>query len=191
MVAGGAGVILGVFFGLVYLPRRLRPAWRTERQSAGAETLRWGRPVAYHAGPPGTSSEEAARKITGSARPRLLVLGRVSGLTQGTQVSPGSRNVALWVVPGRVLFVQSAGDDRRLGDSFVADLPAEALRGMRPGFAAQGKPALVIDAGSETQRPFMFEYQGSPETLARHIREALGTYRASRKGHRRLATRPS
>lgn len=43
-VVGGAGVIAGIIFGFLYLPKRIRPAWLTGRQPAGARTPRGGRP---------------------------------------------------------------------------------------------------------------------------------------------------
>lgn len=170
-VAGGVLVLAGMAF-YVYLPRRLRPA--SERPAApvapGDRPLR----LVHHVlkGNPRTSEDEA-REITGLDRPRFLVHGRISGpLPYAAGISRTPRNGALWVVPGRVLFVQSAEDDRRLGESYFVEIPVEKLRGMRTGDPRGKKQTLEIAAD---QGELRFEYDGDAETLRHDILEVLNT----------------
>jgi hypothetical protein len=117
------------------------------------------------------SSEEEAREITGVSRPRLLVNGRISGpLPYATKVSEVPRKGALWVVPGRMLFVQSADEDRRLDESYFVEIPADKLYGMRPGRSDQGHAALELDVDRGT---LAFEFDGDIESLLRDVREVL------------------
>lgn len=139
-LAGGVLVAVGGAF-YVYLPRRLRPGqvqmlWRlgpARRQETSASPDERPLRLVHHVlrGNLRTSEEEA-REITRVGRPRLLVLGRISGpLPYAAGISRTPRNGALWVVPGRVLFVQSAEDDRRLGESNFVEIPAEKLHALR------------------------------------------------------------
>jgi hypothetical protein len=117
------------------------------------------------------SSEEEAREITGVSRPRLLVNGRISGpLPYATKVSEVPRRGALWVVPGRMLFVQSADEDRRLDESYFVEIPADKLYGMRPGRSDQGHAALELDVD---RGKLAFEFEGDVESLLRDVREVL------------------
>ncbi len=117
------------------------------------------------------SSEEEAREITGVSRPRLLVNGRISGpLPYATKVSEVPRKGALWVVPGRMLFVQSADEDRRLDESYFVEIPADKLYGMRPGRSDQGHAALELDVD---RGKLAFEFDGDIESLLRDVREVL------------------
>jgi hypothetical protein len=117
------------------------------------------------------SSEEEAREITGVSRPRLLVNGRISGpLPYATKVSEVPRKGALWVVPGRMLFVQSADEDRRLDESYFVEIPADKLYGMRPGRSDQGHAALELDVD---RGKLAFEFEGDVESLLRDVREVL------------------
>lgn len=179
LVAGGVVFVAGLAF-YVYLPRPLRPAW--ERGAAAASPAGSSpagsspadRPLrlVHHVLPGNTrTSEEEAREITGVDRPRLLVPGRISGpLPYKADVSRTPRSGALWVVPGRVLFVQSAGDDRRLGETYFVEIPAAKLHGMRAGGARGGKQTLQLDADQGT---LGFEYDGDAETLRHDILEVL------------------
>jgi len=118
------------------------------------------------------SSEQEARDITGVTQPRLLVSGRISGpLPYATKVSEVPRKGALWVVPGRILFVQSAEEDRQLDESYFVEIPADKLYGMRPGRSAQGRGALELDVD---RGMLAFEYDGDVESLLRDVREVLG-----------------
>ncbi len=118
------------------------------------------------------SSEQEARDITGVTKPRLLVSGRISGpLPYATKVSEVPRNGALWVVPGRMIFVQSAEEDRQLDESYFVEIPADKLYGMRPGRTAQGRGALELDVDRGV---LAFEYDGDVESLLRDVREVLG-----------------
>ena len=167
--AGGVLVLAGMVF-YVYLPRRLRPASEapTAPASPGDRPLR----LVHHMlkGNPRTSEEEA-RQITGLDRPRLLAHGRISGpLPYAAGISRTPRNGALWVVPGRVLFVQSAEDDRRLGESYFVEIPAEKLHGIRAADQRAKQQTLEIAAD---QGELRFEYGGDAETLRHDILEVL------------------
>lgn len=117
------------------------------------------------------SSEEEAREITGVSRPRLLVNGRISGpLPYATKVCEVPRKGALWVVPGRMLFVQSADEDRRLDESYFVEIPADKLYGMRPGRSDEGHAALELDVD---RGKLAFEFDGDVESLLRDVREVL------------------
>jgi hypothetical protein len=200
-VLGAAGILLGLVFYVYLpgplrpawltgqqrsqaaapearrLPRRSHePAGPREPAGPGqSEPAAADRPLrlVHHVVPAGQrSSEEEARDITGLTRPRLLVHGTISGpLPYRAEVSETPRRGALWVVPGRVLFVQSAEDDLALGETYFAEIPAGKLYGMRPGRSAAGRPALELDVdrGAVT-----FEYDGDPAALARDISEVLG-----------------
>jgi hypothetical protein len=134
-----------------------------------------GRPVrlTHHLGLSNTrSSEQEARDISGVSKPRLLVNGRICGpLPYATKVSEVPRKGALWVVPGRILFVQSAEDDRRLDESYFVEIPADKLYGMRPGRSDQGHSALELDVDRGV---LAFEFDGDVESLMRDVREVLG-----------------
>lgn len=174
LVAGGVLFVAGMAF-YVYLPRWLRPdrdrpASRRSEGSAspGERPLRL---VHHMIQGNSRTSEEEVRDITGLDRPRLLVHGRISGpLPYAAGISRTPRNGALWVVPGRVLFVQSAEDDRRLGESYFVEIPADKLHGMRAGDPRGKKQTLEIAAD---QGEFRFEYDGDAETLRHDILEVL------------------
>jgi len=142
-----------------------------ERSSAGPRPDRQVRLV-HHLGLSNPrSSEEEAREITGVSRPRLLVKGRISGpLPYATKVSEVPRKGALWVVPGRMLFVQSADEDRRLDESYFVEIPADKLYGMRPGTSDEGHAALELDVD---RGKLAFEFDGDVESLLRDVREVL------------------
>lgn len=169
-VAGAVLVVAGMAF-YVYLPRRLRPASEQRPAALASSGERPLRLVHHMIQDNPRTSEEEAREITGLVRPRLLAHGRISGpLPYAAGVSRTPRNGALWVVPGRVLFVQSAEDDRRLGESYFIEIPAEKLHGIRAGDSRGKKQTLEIAAD---QGELRFEYDGDAETLRHDILEVL------------------
>lgn len=170
-LAGGLLVVVGSTF-YVYMPRRLRPA--SERQAAPVSPAERPLRLVHHTlrGNSRTSEEEV-REITGLDRPRLLAHGRINGpLPYVAGISRTPRNGALWVVPGRVLFVQSADDDRRLGETYFVEIPGEALHGIRAGDPRAKKQTLEIAAD---QGELSFEYGGDAETLRHDILEVLNS----------------
>ena len=200
-VLGAAGTLLGLIFYVylpgplrpAWLTGQQRPQTATPRRgllprrpneaagplepagpgqsapSAADRPLR----LVHHVVPAGQrTSEEEAREITGLNRPRLLVHGTISGpLPYRAEVCDTPRRGALWVVPGRILFVQSADDDVALGETYFAEIPAGKLYGMRPGRSAAGRPALELDVDRGT---VTFEYDGDAAALAHDISEVLG-----------------
>ncbi|MBV9384335.1 MAG: hypothetical protein JOY82_24845 [Streptosporangiaceae bacterium] len=179
LIALGAASIAAGFVFYVHLPTRLRPAWLRGEQRANAAQPPPARPIrlAHHLlrSSPETSEEMAnqlAPQMTGSQRPRLMVPGTISGpLPYEDKVSGTARRGSLWVYRDRLLFVQSAEDDRRLGESYFVEIPAGKLHGMRPARAGAGKPALELDVDRGV---LTFSHDGDVAALERDIREVLG-----------------
>lgn len=173
----GAVVFLFGLVSYVYLPRRLRPAWagagagpavQSPAAQAPSDRLRL---VHHHLAGNLRTSEEEVRDLMGLIRPRLLVPGTISGpLPYGTGVSRTPRKGALWVMPGRILFVQSAEDDRRLDETYFVEIPADKLDAMRAGQPHGRQSVLAMDIG---QGAMSFTYDGDAEALRRDILEVL------------------